>query len=275
MFFSRVLGVLSCDTTPRCEAFIRGLVNSLLILPEEVQSESRAELLGGRAKYAFDTHGIRSSQTVRVSVLGGLRGEAKVLEATVDRVVLELSLTLQPLTPTPVDLIVGVSRPQTIKKVVQAAVMLGVRSLHFVRSEQGEKSYLQSRSLEEEQVREESGKALEQVWDSRAPEIVVHRTFSHFLEKQFPTLLEKTQNPVAIVAHPTGKDLSTLDARQFSRAHAIVAIGPERGWSTREVEAFSQAGFSVVGLGPRVVRVEIATVLLLGQLQLLRSVQSA
>lgn len=275
MFFGGGIGVISGDTTPRLVAFIRGLVNSLLILPEEVQTESRAELLGVRAKYAFDTHGIRSSQTVRVSVLGGLRGEAKVLEATVDRVVLELFLTLQPLAPTPVDLIVGVSRPQTIKKVVQAAVMLGVRSLHFVRSEQGEKSYLQSRSLEEDQIRDESGKALEQVWDSRPPEIVVHRTFSHFLEKRFPTLLESVQKPVAIVAHPTGKDLSSLDAQRFSAAHAIVAIGPERGWSAQEVEAFSRAGFSVVGLGPRVVRVEIATVLLLGQLQLLRSVQSA
>ena len=67
--------------------------------------------------------------------------------------------------------------------------MLGVRSLHFVRSEQGEKSYLQSRSLDEDQILDESTKALEQVWDTRAPEIQVHLNFSYFLEKKYPRLI--------------------------------------------------------------------------------------
>ena len=245
-------------------------MNSLLILPEETQSDERAELLGARARYAFETHGIRSGQTVRVGVLGGLRGEARVLEASEDRAVLELSLSEPPLCPRPIDLIVGVSRPQTIKKVIQSAVMLGVRSLHFVRSEQGDKSYLQSRWLDEDQIQEESIKALEQVWDTRAPEIVIHRSFSHFLDNRYPTLLSGITNPISLVAHPSGSVLTPSDASRLSAAHVIVAIGPERGWSAREVELFSQTGFSVVGLGERVVRVEIAIVLLLGQLQLLR-----
>jgi RsmE family RNA methyltransferase len=230
----------------------------------------KAELQGPRALYAYDTHGIREGQTVRVGVLGGLKGEARVLSATQAAIALELSLSENPLPPEPIDLIVGVSRPQTIKKVIQAAVMLGVRSLHFVRSEQGEKSYLQSRSLDEDQILDESIKALEQVWDTRAPEILVHRTFAYFLEKKYPVLISEVGRTLSLVAHPTGEPLSAPDRSRFSDSHVVVAIGPERGWSAQEIELFAQAGFKVIGLGDRVVRVEIALVLLMGQLQLLR-----
>ena len=49
-----------------------------------------------------------------------------------------------------------------------------------------------------------------------------------------------------------------------------MAIGPERGWSDAEVDLFTQHGFTPVGLGERVVRVELALVFLLGKLSLLR-----
>ena len=115
-------------------------MNSLIILPAECVDVSCAVLEGARAAYAYDTHGIRAGQRVKAAVMGGLRGEALVKESSLQRVVLELSLTVAALEPRPLDLVVGVSRPQTIKKVVQAAVMLGAKSLHFVRSEKGEKS---------------------------------------------------------------------------------------------------------------------------------------
>ena len=60
------------------------------------------------------------------------------------------------------------------------------------------------------------------------------------------------------------------DGSHFASSHCVVAIGPERGWSAQEIELFTHAGFKVIGLGDRVVRVEIALVLLMGQLQLLR-----
>jgi RsmE family RNA methyltransferase len=245
-------------------------VNSLLLLPSECLSAEKAELSGARALYAYDTHGIRAGQTVRVGVLGGLKGEAKVVSATQSAIALDLSLSETSLPSEPIDLIVGVSRPQTIKKVIQAAVMLGVRSLHFVRSEQGEKSYLQSRSLDEDQILDESTKALEQVWDTRAPEIHVHRTFSYFLEKKYPGLVSGVAHAHSLVAHPSGEPLVVADGSHFASSHVVVAIGPERGWSAQEIELFTQAGFKVIGLGERVVRVEIALVLLMGQLQLLR-----
>ena len=251
-------------------------MNSLVLLPSEVLDPTRALLEGVRAAYAFETHGVREGHVVKVSVLGGLRGEATIVEASPARVLFETRLSLPCLKPLPVALIVGVSRPQTIKKVVQAAVMFGVSSLHFVRSELGEKSYLQSRALDADQLEEETVKALEQVWDSRAPEVVVHRTFSYFLENKLSEISASltAQSPEAelarFVAHPGGISVGCEDVNRLKNAPAIIAIGPERGWSDGEVRAFSDGGFQVLGLGERVVRVELALVFLLGKLSVIR-----
>jgi RsmE family RNA methyltransferase len=203
-------------------------------------------------------------------VLGGVRGEGLVKEATRDRVVIQHVFSSPPLERAPIDLIVGVPRPQTVKKVIQAGVMLGVRSIHFVKSELGEKSYLQSKVLSEEGILAEGVKALEQVWDSQLPEIRVHRSFSYFMDVKLPLLGAGRQGVSRLLAHPTGRALLLSDGPLLG-SEQVVAIGPERGWSASEVEQFEQRGFTVVGLGARIVRVETAVVLLLGQLQLKES----
>jgi 16S rRNA (uracil1498-N3)-methyltransferase len=241
-------------------------MNSLIILARECVGNKEAILTGDRARYAFETHELRQGNSCRVAVLGGLRGEGFVAEATVERVVMVLTLSLPSLERVPVDLIVGVPRPQTVKKVIQAAVMLGVRSLHFVRSELGERSYLQSRSLSDEGILEESAKALEQIWDSGVPTIEVHRTFSYFMSNKLP-LLTKERDVACLLADPSGREITIRDT-PLMRTEQVVAVGPERGWSKSEIELFKNRGFSVVGLGARVMRVEVAMVFLMGQLQL-------
>lgn len=252
-------------------------MNSLIILPNEVRDHVQAVLEGARARYAYETHGVRDGQSIKVAVLGGQRGDGKILSSSPERVTISLALLLPSLEPIPVALIVGVSRPQTVKKVIQAAVMFGVSSLHFVRSELGEKSYLQSRSLDLDQVEEETVKALEQVWDSRAPQVVVHRTFSYFMQEKLPLIVEAVASQRGshgvrkLLAHPGGVSLACADGQQEQGASHIVAIGPERGWSDAEVATFQQEGFQMIGLGERVVRVELALVFLLGKLALLRA----
>jgi RsmE family RNA methyltransferase len=252
-------------------------MNSLLLLPQEVHEGAVAVLEGSRARYALDTHGVREGQSLKVAVMGGRRGQGRVILSSVDKVTIELTLSDECLRPIPVSLLVGVSRPQTIKKVIQAAVMFGVSSLHFVKSEKGEKSYLQSRSLDEESMNEEALKALEQIWDSRKPEIVVHRTFSYFMENKLSTIAETLIQETGVkklhkmVAHPGGAPLRCSDTALFQGGASIIAIGPERGWSDGEIDLFDRCGFHRIGLGDRVVRVELALVFLLGKLDLLRA----
>jgi len=58
------------------------------------------------------------------------------------------------------------------------------------------------------------------------------------------------------VAHPTGAQ--PTPAALAERHPTLVAIGPEGGLSDAEVEAAAAAGWEVVGLGPRILRIETA-----------------
>lgn len=252
-------------------------MNSIVVLPDEVRDGSVAVLVGPRARYALDTHRVREGQSLKVAVMHGRRGEGRVLSASSEEVSIALTLSEAGLSTLPISLLVGVSRPQTVKKVIQSAVMFGVSSLHFVRSEKGEKSYLQSRSLDEDQIEEEVIKAMEQVWDSRRPEIQTHRALSYFVEHKLPSVVDDTLRVGGgsqihkLLAHPGGAPLGRDDSARFQGASSVIAIGPERGWSESEVVMFEELGFQKVGLGERVVRVELAIVFLLGQLAILRS----
>ncbi|HKB40073.1 MAG TPA: RsmE family RNA methyltransferase [Gemmataceae bacterium] len=66
--------------------------------------------------------------------------------------------------------------------------------------------------------------------------------------------------PLRVLAHPGGMALSSL-AKGVDTA---LAVGPEGGLTDEEVEASRAAGWRVVGLGPRILRVETAAVLLAG-----------
>lgn len=248
-------------------------MNSLIILEQECVDPTLAVLQGSRALYAFETHGVRVGQTIRIAVLGLNRGEGVVETASSSEVQIRFTFGAPALENFPaVHLIVGVPRPQTIKKVVQAAVMLGARSLHFVRSEKGDKSYLQSRSLEPGLLLEESIKALEQVWDAHPPQIKVDRSFETFCKEDLCALTSNDSNSskLLFVAHPSGNEFTYQERDKVKKSESIViAVGPERGWSDGEVGAFVGCGFNVLGLGPRVMRVEIALVFLMGQLRIL------
>jgi RsmE family RNA methyltransferase len=241
-------------------------MNSLIILPQECVAPTLFVLRDQRARYAVETHELAVGVRCKIGVLGGGRGEAQVVRVDPLEVVLEGETPLPARPRTAVSLIVGVSRPQTVKKVVQAASMLGVVSLDFVRSELGEKSYLHSNVLEPAQLEAEGCKALEQVWDTQLPQVRVHRTFAYFMRQWVPQLGGAEWS--RLLAQPGAAPLRPVDCAQLSGG-AVLAIGPERGWSEGEVRQFEESGFRPIGLGERVVRVEVALLLLLGQLQLL------
>jgi 16S rRNA (uracil1498-N3)-methyltransferase len=63
-----------------------------------------------------------------------------------------------------------------------------------------------------------------------------------------------------ILAHPGGEEWTTGGA-----ADAALAVGPEGGFTDEEVEAARAAGWRVVGLGPRILRVETAALMLVAR----------
>lgn len=238
-------------------------MNSLVIFPGEGWETGRCVITGDRARSLAIGEEWQDGDEVHIALLGGERGSARVVRFSTDVIELEVMHT-QPSTPLrSIDVIVGLCRPQTVKKVIQAAVMAGVRSLHLVRTDKGERSYLDSHLLRPYALQAEVIKALEQIWEGSYPVIEVHRNFNYFTSRHLGGFGESGRG-LKLIASPGARPLLCKDLAGECDS-LVLAIGPEAGWTQQEVNNFVGCGFEPVGLGPRVVRVEVALNYLLGQ----------
>jgi RsmE family RNA methyltransferase len=248
------------------------MANSLLVYPDELTPSGSVILAGARAVHAQeDFHDIAPGVSIPASIFGGVRGCATYQEINRERVVLFFEPTAAAIPRNPVSLIVAVSRPQTIKKVIQAGVFLGLEQLFLVRTDLTDKSYLGSRELRSERIAGEVERALEQSGDSCAPEISVHRSLSDAVEKSshsqsgffaHPEVMTGARRLSGLEQMKTGEDLLRAnvekEGRDVATSGLTIAIGPERGWSARECGYFRERGYRPLSLGERVLRVDAA-----------------
>jgi RsmE family RNA methyltransferase len=159
----------------------------------------------------------------------------------------------------PCTAIIGLSRPQTIKKCIHIAATLGVGEITFVASERGEKSYLTSKILLPDEMHHELELAIAQTGD---PIPLSVKIVSRFWDLGKEALIEPSHK---LLFHTANGEPSQGLCSSFS-PHSYIAIGPEAGWSDEEVKYFTSRGFILVGLGERILRVETALNAVLGKL---------
>lgn len=243
-------------------------VNSLLLFPAEELSGGRFELRGHRAQYAFERHELAPGLELSVIVYGSRRGKGLIVSSGPELVEIDARLDAPPPPRSETRLIAAVPRPQTVKKILQLACLAGIRSVSFLASENGVKSYLQSKSLEADAILSEIVMGLEQANDPIPPEVAIHRYAPRFFRE---TLAQRPEGALGLVADQRAGSRG-LEHYRLERADAPVylAIGPEAGWSESELGSFVKLGFEAVSLGPRLLRVETAASFLTAQVELLR-----
>lgn len=245
-------------------------VNYILILEQELQTDDLAQLSDARARYAQGVHELTRGLTVACIVQGKGVGHATVLETLDDRVTLQVSVERPPPPRTGVRLLVAIPRPQTVKKLLQLAASAGVERLDFVRTHNVVKSYLQSKALLPENIRRELIIGMEQAGDPLFPVIEIHQGLESVLDS---FLLERQSAETRFLADAAREgEISGLGGIAVGRLResVILAIGPESGWTDVEKCQFLARSFKPVSLGPRMYRVETATAMLLGQIELIR-----
>lgn len=103
--------------------------------------------------------------------------------------------------------------------------------------------------------------------DCRLPRVLIEKQLKVFLEDRLEEFARG--NVVRVVAEP-GAERTVLETllRKVKEGggerHVVVAVGPEGGWTRREVEMLERFGFERVGLGQRVLRTDAAVLVLLG-----------
>jgi len=242
-------------------------VNLLLLFDEDFLPDGTARLTGRRAQHAREVLRAEPGESLRVGRLGGLTGTGEVLENSAGVLHLRVSLTEPPPPRAGVDLLLAIPRPKALKKVLPAVASLGVDRVVLVNAARVERSYFDSKVLDTPFVRELLLQGLEQARDTHLPEVHVRERFRPCVEDELDTLFGPTA--VRLLPHPPAKQ--PLRAAGADTAERVVlAIGPDGGWVPFEAQLLEAQGFRPFSLGPRILRVETAVPVLLGQVALLR-----
>jgi RsmE family RNA methyltransferase len=148
-------------------------VNLLLLHAHEVDGASIARLSGRRLEHAREVLRVQAGETLKVGVLGGLMGTAKVLSQDAQSLVLEVSATEPPPPRAGVSLVLAVPRPKALKRVIPAVASLGVDRVVLVNAARVEQSYFDSKVLAQEFLDGLVELGLEQACDTVRPTLEI------------------------------------------------------------------------------------------------------
>lgn len=217
--------------------------------------------------------------TFDAGLVNGPRGKGTLVR--VGEQALELSFAWGP-PPSPLEplhLLIGLPRPQTARKILQEASALGVARMEFFISEKGEGGYARSTLWSSGEWRRHLLAGVAQAFDTRMPEVEAGVTLPAALER-LPLggrrlALDNYEAAQVLVPESIGAsdgspgrplpgDRSNVGTEACPGdkigSGVVLALGPERGWSAAERNLLRAQGFTLVHLGPRVLRVETAVV---------------
>lgn len=199
-------------------------------------------------------------QDFKVTLLNqGLSG-ATITHIDSHKIELEIN---QAITKTPSSdwhLLVGLSRPPTMKKILEHGSSLGIKHFHFFSAKLSEKSYADSKIWGEDKAQASMIDGLSQsAYYWQVPKIHHYKNI-----QSLPDFSNADCRLMSLVKSDTASMKSIDKSKSL-----VLAFGPERGFTADEDESLQRIGFQAVSLGPCILRVEIAVFAALGQAHLL------
>ena len=234
-------------------------MNLVILFEGDFTNETHAVLKGRRAKHIIEVHRAEKGKVLKAGLLNSRMGTGLVTEISRDSVELETELSAPPPQAPPITLVAALPRPKSFRKVLHAAVSMGVKEIYFTGSWKVEKSYWDSPVIGEGEVFNESVLALEQSRDTVMPRIFFRKRFKPFLEDEVPAIIEGAD---AFLAHPEAEEFCPCGVK----GKTLLAVGPEGGFTDYETNLFIEQGFQPRSLGERILRTEFAVTALLSRL---------
>jgi 16S rRNA U1498 N3-methylase RsmE len=270
-------------------------VNLILFEPDELgrplarRDERTIHLLKTLHKQAGDSF--------EAGILGGKRGSGVIEKVNLDgSMLVSLDLREDPPPRLPIRVAVGFPRPIQIRRLLRDLSNIGVEAIDLAGTELGEKSYRDTRLLDDGGARAALIEGAIQSRDTTIPALSVFACLEDWLrDRPWEGEAISRQEPFSqadSIRRPAVLRRS-YSAAPFDAAHSIVppwrktplliaadnvrpegamsritpdkrpvvlAIGPERGWSDRERDLLEGAGFLRLSLGSRALRTETACI---------------
>jgi RsmE family RNA methyltransferase len=236
-------------------------MNLILLHKKDFVGQNRVRLHGRRREHIYSIQHAVVGDKLRVGKLGGLIGTGKIVSLTDKELEMEIQLDRHPPNSLPITLLLALPRPKMLKRILQSVSSLGVKKIYLINSYRVDKSFWGSPLLQSKKLNEQLMLGLEQACDTILPEIYLRPRFKPFVEDELPKISQKT---TAYVAHP---GVETTCPGKFNQPTTL-AIGPEGGFISYEVEKLQDCRFLPISLGKRILRVETAVPVLLSRFTL-------
>ncbi len=205
-------------------------------------------LSDNRAKHILEILKLKEGDTFKAGVINTSEGLATIKEINGKEILFDYQATSVPVLY-PVTMIIAQVRPICMKRILREAVSLGCSKIILTTSDTGEKSYANSNIYK-------SGDYIDYLLDGAmqsahagVPEVMFAENASKAI-----ALAPSTATHILLDNAVGSTPLSSATVT----APAVLAIGPERGWSDREREIFISNGYLPMLLGNRVLRTETA-----------------
>jgi 16S rRNA (uracil1498-N3)-methyltransferase len=201
-------------------------------------------------------HVLRLGVGIEVTLFDGRGGEARARISRIARSAVDvLAEPRQELPPRAarLSLVVGLPKAGKLELIVRMATELGVHAIHLALTE---RAVPKGESLKLERLRRVAREASAQSGQAFVPELTPPRTLSACASAA-PASAHKLafweEARLDLAAATSG-----MDGARGGEVWAVV--GPEGGLSGAEASLLAASGFSLVGLGPHILRVETACV---------------
>lgn len=238
-------------------------MNLILCESNEVSANGLVILEGARAAHVRSVLNAKRGETVRIGVIDGPKGLGEVLSLDDGQVVLRCELSSAILAPPAVDLLLALPRPKVLRRLWAQLAALGVGRIVLTNAARVERHYFDTHVLAEATYRPLLIEGLQQAGDTRLPLVSIHRQFRILVEDE---LGPASSGELRLVAHPHEDRSALTVARDAQQRRILLAIGPEGGWNSFELDLLKRQGFEAIGLGPRVLRTDTACIALLALL---------
>ncbi|OUU41630.1 MAG: hypothetical protein CBC16_04835 [Verrucomicrobia bacterium TMED56] len=236
-------------------------VLNLVLLPKQV-TQAKWSISDPRAVHILEVLKVGLGDEIDFAVENGPLGKGK-LETLGDEF-LELSFKWESLANKdflPVCLLIGLSRPQTCRKILDQGSTMGVQEFHFFGTDRGEPSYASSPLWTTDEWKVRIRKGVEQAFSSFMPTCMLHQDLKSVLGNL------TTKKKSLRIGLDNYEGTSRFGTDLLSPVETVeLAVGAERGWSRQERNLLRENGFKLQHLGERVLRVETAVVAALGVL---------
>lgn len=223
-----------------------------IILLEAFPEDGLIPASDDRAAHILNILHLKHGDSFRMGIINTSEGDAIITGVSDEGVKITYEPKSKPVLY-PVTLLCAQVRPICMKRILREAVSLGVERIILTGSDTGEKSYLSSNLYKTGEYKEYLLDGAMQSAHAGIPEVL----FSEHANMAIRLVKESCRPDSDLIMLDNDVGATALSTASVGSS-AVLAIGPERGWSDRERKLFQESGFRPMLLGSRVLRTETA-----------------